>query len=87
MRNWKRTAKNGITNPKKDWKEWKDTFQEREKMKKTGKRKIFFKRESISFHSRSNKFWTEHISSLNLGRCDPRRISHFNVPRTLYGMR
>ena len=44
MKNWKRTAKNGITNPKKDWKEWKDPFQEREKNeKKTRKKKIFFK--------------------------------------------
>ena len=27
-------AKNGITNPKKEWKEWKDPFQEKEKTKK-----------------------------------------------------
>ena len=27
-------AKNGMTNPKKDWKEWKDPFLEREKKKK-----------------------------------------------------
>ena len=52
-------AENGITNPKKDWKE---PFQEREKTEKTGKRKIFFKRERVSFHSRSNKFRPMHIS-------------------------
>ena len=55
-------AKNGITNPKKDSKEWKDPFQEREKTKKIGKRKIFFKRECVSFRSRSNKFRPAHIS-------------------------
>ena len=57
-------AKNGITNPKKDWKEWKDPFQEREKKKKNlEKRKIFFKREHVSFRSCSNKFWPVHISN------------------------
>ena len=35
------------------------------KRKKTGKRKIFFKWERISFRSRSNKFWQAHISSTN----------------------
>ena len=35
-------AKNGITNPKKDWKEWKDPFQEREKTKKNWKEKDLF---------------------------------------------
>ena len=42
MKNWKRTAKNGITNPKKDWKEWKDPFQKREKMKKKLERERSF---------------------------------------------
>ena len=40
--NWKRTAKNGITNPKKDKEEWKDPFQERENMKKAWKEKGLF---------------------------------------------
>ena len=35
-------AKNGITNPKKDWKEWKDPFQEREKNKKKLERERSF---------------------------------------------
>ena len=42
MENWKRTAKNGITNPKKDWKEWKDPFQEREKNEKKLERERSF---------------------------------------------
>ena len=42
MKNWKRTAKNGMTNPKKDWKEWKDPFLEREKKKKNWKEKDLF---------------------------------------------
>ena len=41
-KNWKRTAKNGMTNPKKDWKEWKDPFLEREKKKKNWKEKDLF---------------------------------------------
>ena len=42
-KNWKRTAKNGITKPKKDKKEWKDLFKEREKKKKkTWKEKDLF---------------------------------------------
>ena len=42
MKKWKRTATNGMTNPKKDKKEKKDPFQEREKKKKTGKEKDLF---------------------------------------------
>ena len=42
MKNWKRTAKNGITNPKKDKKEWKGPFQEREKKKKNLERERSF---------------------------------------------
>ena len=56
MKNWKRTAKNGMTSPKKDKKEWKDPFQEREKKKQPGKRKTFSKREHVSFLSRSCKY-------------------------------
>ena len=62
MKNLEKTEKNGIINPKKDWKERKDLFQEREKTKKNWKEKDFFKRERISYHSRSNKFWPAHIS-------------------------
>ena len=34
MKKLEKNGKKGITNPKKDWKEWKDLFQEREKTKK-----------------------------------------------------
>ena len=34
MKKLEKNGKKGITNPKKDWKEWKDPFQKREKMKK-----------------------------------------------------
>ena len=54
-----------MTNPKKDWKEWKDPFLEREKKKKNGKRNIFFKWERVSFCSRSNKFPLVHVSKAN----------------------
>ena len=37
--------------------------RKRKKQKKPGKRKIFFKRERVSFCSRSNKFRPAHISS------------------------
>ena len=46
-KNWKRTAKNGITSPKKDWKEWKDPFQEREKTKKNLERERSFLNRSV----------------------------------------
>ena len=36
-------GENGITNPKKDKKEWKDSFQEREKSKKLEKERSFLK--------------------------------------------
>ena len=39
------------------------------KPKKTGKRKIFFKRERISFCSHSNQFWPAYIFSV--GKCRP----------------
>ena len=40
MKKLEKSEKNGITNPKKHWKEWKDPFQEREKMiKKNWKEK------------------------------------------------
>ena len=42
MKKIKRTAKNGITNPKKDKKGWKDAFQEREKGKKMEGERSFF---------------------------------------------
>ena len=42
----------GVTNPKKDKKEKKDSFKKRKK----GKRKIFFKWECFSFLPRSCRF-------------------------------
>ena len=64
MKKLEKTTKKGTTNPKKDKKEWKDPLQEREKNKKTGKRKIFFKRERVSFCSHSSKSSLAHISTL-----------------------
>ena len=58
-------AKNGITDPKKDWKEWKDPFQERKNPKKNWKEKDLFKRGRVSFRSCSNKFRPMHISAPN----------------------
>ena len=43
MKNRKRIAKHRMTNLKKDKKEKKDEFQEREKKKKIGKKKDLFK--------------------------------------------
>ena len=48
-----------MTNPKKDKKEKKDPFK---KGKKLGKRKMFFRRERVSFLSRPCKFWSVHTS-------------------------
>ena len=42
MKNWKRTAKNGMTNPKKDRKERKDPFLRKRKNEKNGKEKDLF---------------------------------------------
>ena len=44
------------------------------KNKKFGKRKIFFKREHVSFRSRSNKFQPAHISNPNQ-YCPPRNFT------------
>ena len=41
MKKLEKNGKNRITNPKKDKKEWKDPFQEREKEKKNRKEKDF----------------------------------------------
>ena len=47
----------------------KTRFWKEKKRKKTGKRKIFFKRERVSFRSRSNKFWPAHISRWRVMGC------------------
>ena len=52
---WLIQRKIGKSGKTRSWKE--------KKRKKTGKRKIFFKRERVSFRSRSNKFWPAHIST------------------------
>ena len=55
-----KTAKYGMNNPKKVKREKKDPFKKR-KGTKPGKRKIFLKRERVSFLSRSWKFGLAHI--------------------------
>ena len=55
MKKLEKTAKKGIIAPRKDKKEKKPPFN-KEKRLKTEMRKIFFKREHVSFLSRSCKF-------------------------------
>ena len=57
-------TKNGITNPKKDKKEWKKLVPRKRKIEKTWKAKDIFKQECVSFHSRSYNFLPAHISSV-----------------------
>ena len=53
----KEWRKNGITHLKKDWKEWKDPFQEREKTKKTWKEKDLFKMGTCFFLFLFQQIW------------------------------
>ena len=62
----KERQKTGLLIQRKIGKSGKTRFKKEKKTKKTGKRKIFFKRERVSFHSRSNKFWPAHISTSGL---------------------
>ena len=55
---WRKT---GILTPRKIGKSGKTRYK-KEKKEKTGKRKIIFKWECVSFHSCSNKFLPAHIS-------------------------
>ena len=59
----KNGKKTGLLIQRNIGKSGKTRSKKEKKRKKTGKRKIFFKRERISFRSRSNKFWLAHISS------------------------
>ena len=62
----KERRKTGLLIQRKIGKSGKTHSKKEKKGKKPGKRKIFFKRKRISFHSRSNKFRPAHISDCGL---------------------
>ena len=59
----KERRRTGWLIPRKIGKRGKTRSRKEKKRKKTGTRKIFFKRERVSFLSRSYKFWPAHIST------------------------
>ena len=62
----KERRRTGWLIPRKIGKRGKTRSRKEKKRKKTGKRNIFFKRERVSFLSRSYKFWPAHISTLTV---------------------